>query len=128
MPYEVLNHNPNSPVLLSVPHCGIAIPPDIRGLYLPEKIQFIDDTDWYVDKLYDFVNGLGITMIKAKYSRWVIDLNRNAESKPLYDDGRVITALTPTSDFNGISFYKEDGPDSNEIRRRITCASFNCSF
>ena len=105
MPYEIINPNPKLPILVSVPHCGIAIPPDIKSSYQSKKIEFIDDTDWYVDKLYDFACALGITMIKAKYSRWVIDLNRNAESKPLYDDGRVITALTPTSDFNNNSIY-----------------------
>jgi len=119
MPFEVTDFNPNSPILVSVPHCGIAIPKAIKDAYVSEKIQFIDDTDWYVDKLYDFVGHMGVTLIKANYSRWVIDLNRNAESKPLYDDGRVITALTPTSDFNGESIYQNNEPDSTEIQRRI---------
>ncbi|MCP4459443.1 MAG: N-formylglutamate deformylase [Cytophagales bacterium] len=119
MPYGISNQNPDSPILVSVPHCGIAIPPDIKHSYDPKKTEFIDDTDWYVDKLYDFVNELGITMINAKYSRWVIDLNRNKESKPLYEDGRVITSLTPASDFNGNSIYKEKGPSPDEIQRRV---------
>lgn len=119
MSYEVINPSSEIPFVLSVPHCGIAIPSNIRSSYVPEKIGFIDDTDWYVDRLYDFACEMGITMIKAKYSRWVIDLNRNAHDKPLYDDGRVITALTPVSDFNGESIYEHSEPDSAEIQRRI---------
>lgn len=119
MPYEIINPSSQLPIVLSVPHCGIAIPPDIKSAYVTEKIDFIDDTDWYVDRLYDFACDMGITMIKAKYSRWLIDLNRNAHDKPLYDDGRVITALTPVSDFNGQPIYTHSGPDASEIQRRI---------
>jgi N-formylglutamate amidohydrolase len=119
MVYDIIDPNPNSPILVSVPHCGTHIPKDIEDNYLPERITNIDDTDWYVDRLYGFVEGLGITMIKANISRWVIDLNRNPESKPLYDDGRVITALTPVTDFNGQPIYANNGPDNHEVKRRI---------
>ena len=44
-------------------------------------------------------------MIHAKYSRLVIDLNRNPESKPLYTDGRIITELVPKTDFLGDDIY-----------------------
>lgn len=119
MIYDIIDPNPNSPILVSVPHCGTHIPDDIKEDYLSERIDRIDDTDWYVDKLYGFVEEMGIIMIKAKISRWVIDLNRNPESKPLYSDGRVITALTPVSDFNGNPIYKGEGPDAEEVSRRI---------
>jgi N-formylglutamate deformylase len=119
MIYDIIDPDPTSPILVSVPHCGTHIPEDIRDAYLPDRIANIDDTDWHVDRLYGFVERLGISMIKANLSRWVIDLNRNAESKPLYNDGRVITALTPVSDFNGGSIYKNEGPDSKEVNRRI---------
>lgn len=119
MIYDIIDPDPSSPILVSVPHCGTHIPDNIKHNYRPERIEFIDDTDWYVDRLYGFVESLGITMIKANISRWVIDLNRNAESKPLYNDGRVITALTPVSDFNGEPIYKNEGPNSEEVKRRI---------
>lgn len=120
MPFEVINADSKLPMILSVPHCGTRIPDELKSAYLPEKINFIDDTDWYVDRLYDFAQEMGITMITATYSRWVIDLNRNAQDVPLYDDGRVITALTPVSDFNGEPIYKGEGPDASEIQRRVT--------
>lgn len=120
MPYEVIKPNVSQlPILVSVPHCGIDFPNDIADQYNPEMIDSPEDTDWFVDKLYDFVADMGITMIHAKYSRWVIDLNRDPESKPLYADGRVITGLTPTTDFNSKPLYKSEGPDDDEIKRRV---------
>lgn len=80
-----------------------------------------DDTDWYVQDLYNFVSDMGITIIHANYSRWVIDLNRDPESKALYDDGRIITALTPTTDFFGDNIYLDERfhPNTTEVDRRL---------
>lgn len=120
MPFDIVNPEKSTvPILVSVPHCGTEIPKDIRDQYDPKMIERIDDTDFFVDQLYSFVSQLGIKMIRAKYSRWVIDLNRTADSQPLYNDGRVITALCPTTDFNGKKIYVNDGPDQTEISRRI---------
>lgn len=110
---------PKVPIVISVPHCGVAFPDDIRSQYVPELIAEPDDTDWFVDRLYDFAPAMGITVIKAHYSRWVIDLNRDPNSKPLYDDGRVITALTPTTNFLGDSLYTESTPNDAEVQRRL---------
>ncbi|MEP2508708.1 MAG: N-formylglutamate amidohydrolase, partial [Reichenbachiella sp.] len=121
MSFEIIEPKLNQvPILVSVPHCGTEIPDSIRSQYDPEMIQAIDDTDWFVDQLYDFASDLGIKMVKAKYSRWVIDLNRTADSKPLYDDGRVITALCPTTNFNSKPIYLSKGPDQEEINQRIS--------
>lgn len=110
-----------SPFILSVPHCGTEFPAELKAHYLPDMMAAPDDTDWYVNKLYEFASELGITLIHARYSRWVIDLNRDPKSKPLYDDGRIITALCPTSDFFGKPIYKskELEPDQAEIERRL---------
>lgn len=95
------------PVILSVPHCGTAFPDELKAAFKPELIARPDDTDWFVDKLYDFAPALGITMISAVYSRWVIDLNRDPQSKPLYTDGRIITALCPATTFTGDPLYTD---------------------
>lgn len=110
---------PRVPVLLSIPHCGTAFPSEIQDQYRPQALADLDDTDWYVDRLYDFAAGMGITMITAKYHRWVIDLNRQPDSMPLYTDGRVITDLVPTTDFLGNPIYQNHLPDYAEIQRRI---------
>jgi N-formylglutamate amidohydrolase len=63
---------------------------------------------------------MGITIIHAVYSRWVIDLNRDPQSKPLYSDGRIITPLCPTTDFFGTAIYKDERKEvaAAEVSRR----------
>jgi N-formylglutamate deformylase len=96
-----------APVLLSVPHCGAQFPEELKNEFRQDLIAAPDDTDWFVHQLYDFAPAMGITMIHAVYSRWVIDLNRNPEDKPLYSDGRIITGLCPTTTFFGQPIYKD---------------------
>ncbi len=107
------------PVIISSPHSGIGFPESVLNSLRPEMARFPDDTDWYIDKLYDFAPEMGITMICANYNRWVIDLNRDPESKPLYSDGRVITGLVPVTNFNGEQLYSSTEPDKSEISFRI---------
>ena len=108
------------PVILSVPHCGTAFPEEIRSEYDEELILAPDDTDWFVDKLYSFAPRLGITVISSVWSRWVIDLNRHPESRPLYTDGRIITDLCPVTTFLGEPLYRDGRTrlEEKEIRRR----------
>ncbi|MCE7992559.1 MAG: N-formylglutamate deformylase [Roseivirga sp.] len=118
-PYKVLEPSvPRVPILLSVPHCGTEFPKELQDAYVPDMMAAPDDTDWFVDQLYSFAVEMGITMITARYSRWVIDLNRNPESKPLYNDGRIITGLCTTTDFHGNDIYQKNIPDQPEIDRR----------
>lgn len=109
------------PILLSVPHCGTAFPDELKNDFKKELAQAPDDTDWFVHQLYDFAPSLGITIIHANYSRWVIDLNRDPESKPLYTDGRIITALCPTTTFFGNPIYLDERKevDQTEVNRRV---------
>lgn len=111
--------SPKVPILLSVPHCGTQFPDELKGDFMPELAKAPDDTDWFVDELYNFASTYGIDIVSAKYSRWVVDLNRDPKSKPLYNDGRIITGLCTTTDFHGNSIYKQNEPDENEIRRRV---------
>lgn len=109
------------PVVLSVPHSGVEFPDEIKAHYRSELIAQPDDTDWFVHDLYNFAPSLGVTVIHAKYSRWVIDLNRDPQSKPLYNDGRIITELVPKTDFYGNEIYVDKSfvPDEKEIERRL---------
>ncbi len=111
---------PAVPIVVSVPHCGTLFPDDIREAYNASLIAAPDDTDWFVDKLYDFAPSMGMTMITAVYSRWVIDLNRDPDSKPLYSDGRIITALCPSTNFLGEPLYKDGRSEvtDEEVKRR----------
>lgn len=107
------------PIIISSPHSGTFFPEPIKSRIKTEFAAAPDDTDWFIHKLYDFAPSMGITMIAANYSRWVIDLNRDPLQKPLYNDGRVITGLCPTTNFNGLPLYSGNVPDEAEIQQRI---------
>jgi N-formylglutamate deformylase len=121
-PYHIIEPKVKKvPIILSVPHCGTAFPDELIADYKKEMALKPDDTDWFVHELYNFASELGITLIYAKYSRWVIDLNRDPESKALYNDGRIITGLTTTTDFFGNEIYisPDKIPNEEEIKRRL---------
>lgn len=109
------------PIILSVPHCGTQFPLELQADFKAALMNAPDDTDWFVNKLYDFALEMGITMISANYSRWIIDLNRDPDSKPLYTDGRIITALCPTTTFFGETIYKDERKEveREEVSRRV---------
>lgn len=122
MVYKIWEASGNKvPIIVSVPHRGFAFPDELKDQYKPALLKSPDDTDWFVDKLYDFAPAIGITMISANYSRWVVDLNRDPNSKPLYSDGRIITALCPATTFLGEPIYKDERAEVElpEVKRRV---------
>lgn len=98
---------PPIPLLLSIPHCGTFVPENLVDAFDPELLRDKDDTDFFVDRLYDFAPALGATVLAANVSRWVIDLNRDPANQPLYSDGRVITGLCPVTNFMGTPLYAD---------------------
>jgi len=77
------------------------------------------DTDWHVEKLYDFARELGASIIQPDTSRYVIDLNRPPDNAELYP-GAAGTDLCPTSSFSGEPVYRPGRePDETEIAQRI---------
>lgn len=106
-----------APVVLSVPHAGIEIPPRYaRQLVSPWLGR--KDTDWWVDRLYDFAPGLGVTLVRTAISRTVIDPNRDPSGASLYP-GQATTELCPATSFDGEPLYPAGGgPDGAEIASR----------
>lgn len=105
------------PILVSMPHVGYRIP-DMIARHLTESGKRSTDTDWHVDQLYDFLGEFNCSVIRAAYSRYVIDLNRGAEGKALYP-GQSETELCPTTGFGTEDLYLDGKtPDSPEILRR----------
>lgn len=108
------------PFILSIPHSGTAFPKEFHSIYQPNQLERLDDTDWFLEELYDFAPSLGITVIKANFSRWLIDLNRDPENKSLYNDGRIITSICPKTNFLGESIYRENYElNDSEIMLRL---------
>ena len=108
----------NIPILISMPHNGQQIPQNIIDA-MTASAQKVADTDWYINKLYDFATAMGIYTIVPKYSRYVIDLNRNPHGKALYA-GADNTELCPTTAFDLSPLYLENQqPTPQEITYRV---------
>ncbi|MFD2270740.1 N-formylglutamate amidohydrolase [Undibacterium arcticum] len=65
------------PVVVSMPHSGMHAPSEIGQLFTAQQRNWLRNTDWYLPQLYDFLVGLGVTVIEATHSRYVVDLNRD---------------------------------------------------
>lgn len=107
-----------APLLISMPHAGTFLPPEIAG-GLTDVALRLPDTDWHVPRLYDFADGLGASVIVATHSRYAIDLNRPPDGADLYP-GQDTTALCPVDTFDRQPLYRNgQQPDATEIRLRI---------
>ncbi len=118
-------HRGHAPLLISLPHVGTLIPADQQPRYV-ERALAVEDTDWFLDRLYAFAVEQGASLIVPAYSRYLIDLNRSSDNQPMYP-GRNNTELCPTRAFTGDPLYRDgdegdDGaaPDAAEVERRIT--------
>src|ERR1051325_211608 len=91
MPNWLEIHRGDAPLIVSIPHSGADLLPGMeRGLVNPWLAR--KDTDWHVEKLYDFAPSFGATTIRTAMSRTVIDVNRDPSGKSLYP-GQATTEL-----------------------------------
>jgi len=107
----------DSPVILSIPHAGRDLIPGLEPR-LTDAGKALVDTDWHVDRLYD---GLlpNASVVRAKLSRTVVDLNRDPSGAALYE-GQTTTGLCPVESFDGAALYIEgQEPSDSEIQERI---------
>lgn len=105
-----------SPLVVNIPHSGTEVPPSILERMTPDARK-LPDTDWFVDRLYAFAGDMDATILKANYSRFVIDLNRDPGGQSLYP-GQATTGLVPTELFDGAPVYDGEAPDEAEIEQR----------
>jgi len=107
-----------APLLISLPHTGTWLPPEIDDGRLVSRERALRDTDWYIEQLYDFAHELGCSSVHTAISRTVIDVNRNPSGATLYP-GQTTTGLCPTETFDGAPLYQPGRePDEAEIAAR----------
>jgi N-formylglutamate deformylase len=107
----------SAPLLVSFPHAGTEIPPEIEARMTPEALQRAD-VDWHLPKLYAFVREMGASTIAARFARHVIDLNRPPEDTSLYP-GQDVTGLLPIDTFRKQPLYRPgQAPDAAEAQER----------
>jgi len=111
-------HAGSIPLLVSMPHVGTDIPDDIAAGMTPAAREKAD-TDWHLVQLYDFLQAMGASTLSARWSRYVIDLNRPPENSNLYP-GQDTTGLCPVDTFHREPLYLEGRqPTQAEVERRL---------
>ena len=113
------------PVVVSIPHTGIYVPDTIRAEFASSYIRSLPMTDWYLHHLYDFLPAMGVTTLYATYSRFVADVNRPPDDKPLYP-GRYETGFVSLKTFWGEDIYRNPpGPEEIKQRRELVHAPYH---
>lgn len=114
-----LFHPGTRPLLVSIPHMGTHIPPDVALNMVSEALQ-VHDTDWHLDQLYAFARDMGASILMATHSRYVIDLNRPPDGASLYP-GQNVTGLCPVDTFDQKPLYLSGHePDAAQVLRRVS--------
>ncbi len=113
----VIQHSGSIPLLVSFPHSGQFIPEAIEGRMTNHALT-LPDTDWYLERLYDFLPELGVSTVAANFSRYLIDPNRSTDGVNLYP-GRPTPELCPKLCFDGTAIYRSGmEPDAFDIGQR----------
>ena len=109
----------DGPVIVNVPHAGIALPEGWASRLTADGLR-LPDTDWHVEKLYaSFAPGQDATLMWARYSRIVVDLNRDPSGAVLYP-GASNTEICPVSTFRDEPIYRPGtAPGATEIAERV---------
>src|SRR5262249_14171200 len=105
------------PLIVSMPHVATELPSDVAAR-MTDAGRGVPDTDWHIDRLYDFAAGLGASLIRPLWSRYLIDLNRAPDGRALYP-GASNTELCPTTTFDDRPIWQDgEAPTEREIADR----------
>jgi N-formylglutamate deformylase len=86
-PFELVEPaGPETPIVVEVPHAGLDLPASFLEPIAAPVRSVGRDADLYVDALYEEAPLEGATLIVARTSRYVVDLNRAVEDV----DGEVV--------------------------------------
>jgi N-formylglutamate deformylase len=108
-----------TPLLVSMPHTGTHVPPEIKKRFTGAALA-LPDTDWHLEKLYDFLDEVGASVLVATHSRYVVDLNRPPDNANLYP-GQDTTPLVPIDTFHKEALYRRGAePTQSEIAERVS--------
>jgi N-formylglutamate deformylase len=107
-----------TPLLVSMPHTGTYLPPALKRRMTAVGLE-MPDTDWHLEKLYDFLGDLGASVLIATHSRYVVDLNRPPDNENLYP-GQDTTPLVPIDSFHRKPLYRRgEEPSASENGERV---------
>jgi N-formylglutamate deformylase len=86
-PFEVIEPKAGeSPLVVEVPHAGLWIDPEALAFTIAPARSIARDADLYVDRLFEDAPAEGASLLVARTSRFVVDLNRSEDD---YDSEAV---------------------------------------
>lgn len=111
------------PVVVEVPHAGLAADAEALATLVAPARSLARDADLYVDELFADAPALGATLLVARVSRYVCDLNRS----PTEVDARAVEGAQGTGHAHGLVWHRTtDGQPAlerplprAELERRI---------
>jgi N-formylglutamate deformylase len=107
----------DAPLMVNVPHAGRHVP-DALAMRLTAAARDLPDTDWHVERLAEVAPSMGVTLMTATHSRYVVDLNRDPTGTPLYA-GADNTELCPLRTFDNEPVHRDgQSPAQAELDAR----------
>ncbi len=91
------------------------VPDAIAAQFTPEHLASLPNTDWHLGTLYNFLPALGVTVLQATHSRYVVDLNRRI-SEPLL--GSFFSSVIAERTGMNKPIYQV-APDLQELQQRV---------
>lgn len=104
------------PLLVSMPHPGTLLTPEVASGLTP-RARRLEDTDWHIPMLYQTITDMGASTLCARYSRYVVDINRPSDDKPLYNT--ATTGLFTDIFFDGEDLFEPGGAPDAEAKAAI---------
>jgi formiminoglutamase len=103
------------PVLISIPHGGLAIPDRLKSQFLPDSRSVLRDADTWARELYS-LHGEVAAIINTDIARLVLDMNRSPQDRPPGNPDGVVKTVTVVGER---VWRNPDGLSSQEV---------NCMF
>ncbi len=108
-PFEIFEPKGRErPVVVEVPHAGLYVPAEVLASLVAPARAIARDADLFVDELYQDAPDEGATLLVARTSRYVADLNRadddvdagvvSGEARPARPHARGLVWRTTTDD------------------------------
>ncbi|MFH2132859.1 MAG: N-formylglutamate amidohydrolase [bacterium] len=104
------------PVLISIPHGGDQIPPEVEDRICLSPSDVFHDGDSLTKTIFGF-QGQVAALLEASVARVVVDLNREPGDRPPENPDGVVKTMT----LKGIPVYgKKKGPEESLIQTLLT--------
>ncbi len=116
-PFERIDpRGPETPVIVEIPHAGLeSFPPFLEPLVAAAR-SIARDADLYVDSLYSDAPDAGATVLVARTSRYVIDVNRNETDV----DGEVVEGARSDVRLHHGLIWRTTSDGDPAMSRRLT--------